>query len=132
MKAVGIRWIGAVLIVGAGLANLHIPHFLLESKSGFGFAEYLLELVRLANFTASLVAFDVSRCRRRRWITGIIVCAFSAVLWLAQETVDLPGLPAHWLEPSRIAALAIEAVFVLTAWHRLFADRRSENDIHAT
>jgi hypothetical protein len=133
MKLMRIQWTSAVLIVGVGLVNLHIPHFILESKSGFSSAEYLFGLMLLVNFLASLVAaLCISRSIRAGWIIGIIVCALSAILWLAQETVGLPGLPQQWLEPSRIAALAVEGIFVLTAWHQLFVERHSENDIHAT
>jgi len=127
------HWIGILLIVVGGLFNFHIPHFFLEPRSSVGTAEHLLELVLCANVIASLVAaLGIFRSMRWGWIIGIVVCVFSASLWVAQETIGLPGLPQQWLEPSRIASLAVEGVFVVTALNQVFAARRAENDIHAT
>lgn len=133
MKSMRIKWTGIILIVIVGLLNFHIPHFLLESRSDFGPAEHLLELALLANVIASSVAaLGIFRSGRWGWVIGIVVCAFSASLWVAQETIGLASLPQQWLEPSRIASLAVEGVFVVTAWNQVFAARRAENDTRAT
>ena len=45
--------------------------------------------------------------------------AVSGSLYESQETAGLPGLPKARLEPSRIVALLVEAVFVMLAVRRL-------------
>jgi hypothetical protein len=42
-------------------------------------------------------------------------------LYLAQETVGLPGLPKMWLEPSRLLSLIVEGLFVVLAGFQLVA-----------
>ena len=102
-----------------GLLNFHVPHFLLESRD-LNTTEYLLEAVLLANVAASLVAaFGILCWRQWGWIIGIVVCVFSAILWVAQESIGLPGLPQQWFEPSRLVSLLIETSFVVLAWNRL-------------
>jgi hypothetical protein len=108
--------VGITLIVIVGLVNFHIPHFLLEGRTEFSAAEYLLEFILLVNVIAALIAaFGIYRGRRWGWVLGIGVSVFSAFLWLAQETVGLPGLPQQWFEPSRIASFVVEASFVAIA-----------------
>jgi hypothetical protein len=107
------------LIVLVALLNFHVPHFLLESRD-LNTTEYLLEAVLLANVAASLVAaFGILCSRQWGWIIGIVVCVFSAILWVAQESIGLPGLPQQWFEPSRLVSLLIETSFVVLAWSRL-------------
>jgi uncharacterized membrane protein YhdT len=50
------------------------------------------------------------------WALGVAVVGLSFVLYLAQETVGLPGLPQNWWEPSRIVSLIVEALFIVVAW----------------
>jgi hypothetical protein len=112
-------WTGPAFIVLVGLLNFHVPHFLLESRD-LNTTEYLLEAVLLANVAASLVAaFGILCSRQGGWIIGIVVCVFSAILWVAQESIGLPGLPQQWFEPSRLVSLLIETSFVVLAWNRL-------------
>jgi hypothetical protein len=127
-KSVANRFktLGMLLVVVVSLLDFHIPHFFLESRSNFGVAEYLLELVLLANVIASIIAaVGIYRSRRWGWLIGIAACAFSGLLWLMQETVGLPGLPQQWLEPSRLVSLIVGACFVVIAWHQL---RRNTTD----
>jgi hypothetical protein len=104
MKPQSAIWVAVTLIILVGLLNFHAPHFLLEGRTEFSTAEYLLEFILLVNVIAALVAaFGIYHCRRWGWIVGIGVSVFSALLWLAQETIGLPGLPQQWFEPNRLA-----------------------------
>ena len=112
--------LGIVLIVIVGLLNFHIPHFLLEPGTAPSASSDLLELVLLANMVGALVtAIGIWRDLRWAWLAGIIVVGIAVVLYVAQETVGLPGLPKAWLEPSRVVALLVEAMFVILAVRRL-------------
>lgn len=112
-------WTGAVLIALTGLLNFHVPHFLLEAPRVAGPASSLLELVFLANLLGALLAAAGIAFRRRRgWLLGLLVAGVSVLLYLAQETVGLPGLPQNWLEPSRLLALVIEGSFIALALAR--------------
>lgn len=111
-----VRWAGVVLIVLTGLLNFHVPHFLIESPKSSGPASDLLELVLLANLLGALIAaVGISLNLRWGWLVGVFVAVLSVVLYVAQETVGLPGLPKMWLEPSRILSLTVEALFVVLA-----------------
>lgn len=116
-----------MLIVVVGLLNFHPPHFLFQSgRSSGDTSSYVLEAVLLANLLAALVAaLGIYRDLRWAWLAGIAVAGISALLYVAQETVGLPGLPKDWAEPSRIVALAIEALFVVVA--TVPAGRRASN-----
>jgi len=127
------EWTKIVLVILVGLLNFHVPHYLFEHTSEPGRAEYLLELILVANVIAALAA-AAGIYRGQRWGSrlGIGVCLVSALLWLAQETVGLPGLPQQWLEPSRIVALLLEGIFVVTAWKKAFADCCAESGTRGT
>ncbi len=117
-----VKSAGIVLVVIIGLLNFHIPHFLLEPAKYSGYAGYLLELVLLANVLGAVAAaVAIFRNLRWGWLLGILIAGISVALYLAQETVGLPGLPKAWLEPSRILALIVEALFVLLARHPISA-----------
>jgi hypothetical protein len=112
-----IRWTGVVLITLTGLLNFHIPHFLIESPRSPTTSSPLIEIVFLANLLGALLAaVGIARRRRWGWLLGFVVCLVSFLLYLAQETVGLPGLPKMWLEPSRIFSLIVEGLFVAVAW----------------
>lgn len=111
-----VKALGIALIVVVGLLNFHIPHFLLESARSSGAASYALELVLLANVVGAVVAaVGIYHNRRWGWLLGILIAGISVLLYLAQETVGLPGLPKMWGEPSRILSLIVEALFVVLA-----------------
>jgi peptidoglycan/LPS O-acetylase OafA/YrhL len=113
------RALGIALILVVGLLNFHVPHFLIEPTS-FDTATYLLELIFAVNLIGALVAgVGIYRNNRWGWILGLAVTATSFALYLAQESVGLPGLPKVWWEPSRIVALAVETVFVVVARYQL-------------
>src|SRR5579863_1260322 len=127
-----IKALGILLIVVVGLLNFHIPHFLLEGSTEFSAAEYALEFILLANvITALIAATGIYRSRRWGWQAGVVVCAFSAVLWFVQETVGLPGLPQQWLEPSRLVSLIFDACFAFTVWHQLRRDHKMHSTMSA-
>jgi hypothetical protein len=112
------------LIVLVGLLNFHIPHFLIETAKPSAVGSGLLETVFLLNLVGSLAAAaGISMDARWGWLFGIGIATLSFVLYLAQETVGLPGLPQMWLEPSRIVALTLEAVFMIVALRHLAAVR---------
>jgi hypothetical protein len=114
------KTLGIVLIVTVGLLNFHLPHFLLERAGSAGEAANSLELVFLANLLgAAIAAAAIWGHRRWGWLLGVLVAGLSFVLFLAQETVGLPGLPRNWWEPSRIVALIVEALFVVLAWKQV-------------
>ena len=109
-----VRTLGIVLIVIVGLLNFHLPHFLLESTTYFSYATYLLEFALLVNLLGAVVAaVGIYRNLRWGWLLGMLIVGVSFVLYLAQETVGLPGLPKMWWEPSRIVSLIVEALFVV-------------------
>jgi hypothetical protein len=115
-----VTWAGIVLITLTGLLNFHVPHFLVESPRVAGPGSSLLELVFLANLLGALAAaVGIARHRRWGWLLGVLIAGVSALLYVAQETVGLPGLPQRWLEPSRILALIVEATFVALARSQL-------------
>lgn len=80
---------------------------------------------------AFIAAIGIYRSRCWGWQVGVTVCAFTFLLWIAQETIGLPGLPQQWLEPSRIVSLFIEGTFVAIAWRVALAAARANTDIRA-
>jgi hypothetical protein len=122
---------GIVLIVLVGVLNFHVPHFLLESPRSFSSASSLLELALFANVLGAVVAAcGIFRDRRWGWLLGILIAAISCLLYLAQETVGLPGLPRMWWEPSRIVSLMVEGLFVVLASSQAVRSRRKRSDHH--
>jgi uncharacterized membrane protein YhdT len=120
---------GIVLIVIVGLLNFHVPHFLIESPKSFGSASSLLELALSANLLgAAVAAVGIYRNRRWGWLLGILLAGICFVLYLAQETVGLPGLPQTWWEPSRIVSLMVEGLFVVLASSQVVSSRRKRSD----
>jgi len=118
------KTLGIVLIVIVGLLNFHLPHFLLERAMAAG-NETNLELVFLANLLgAAIAAVAIWRNQRWGWLLGLLVVGLSFVLYLAQESVGLPGLPQNWLEPSRIVSLIIGALFILVARKQFVSSRQ--------
>lgn len=119
---------GVLLILAIGLLNCHVPHFLLEPGKATGRASALLEAVLLANVLAAVVAaVGIALGRPWGWRLGSAVAVFSVLLWLAQETIGLPGLPRQWGEPSRIVALLLEAAYLALARVALGrAERRAD------
>jgi hypothetical protein len=110
------KWTGIALIVLVGLLNFHVPHFLLEAPKSFAAPSAILELALLANALGAVVAaVGIFANLRWGWLLGLLIAALSFVLYLAQETVGLPGLPKNWGEPSRLVSLLVEGLFVILA-----------------
>ncbi len=121
--------IGIILIVITGLLNFHIPHFLIEPND-LSSASRILEIVYLINLLGAFgAAFGIYRDKRWGWLLGIGVSILSASLWLAQETIGLPGLPQQWFEPSRIVSLVIEVIFVIVAVRQLRIKMSSNTEL---
>jgi hypothetical protein len=113
-----MKTLGIVFIVVTGLLTFHPPHFLLEAgKHSIGQGVYLLDCGLAANLLAAAVvaAIGIARNARWGWWLGIVLAAVAVGLYLLQQTIGLPGLPRNWADPSRIVALAVEAVFVAVA-----------------
>ena len=121
-----VRAVGSVLIIIVGLLNFHIPHFILESTTQFNSETYVLGLILLANFIgAALAALAICRNEHWGWLLGTAIVGLSFALYLAQETIGLPGLPRVWREPSRLLSLLVEVLFVIVAVRSL-RDSRTE------
>ncbi len=115
-----VRIPAIVLIILVGLFNFHIPHFLIETTTRFDLAAQVLELVLVLNVLGALcAAFGIFLNARWGWQLGVFIACVSFLLYLAQETVGLPGLPKQWLEPSRILSLILEGLFVVLALRAL-------------
>ena len=113
----GLKVTGIILIVITGLLNFHPPHFLLESHKSFGATPSSIEFGLFMLVIAALVSVSgIYKNLQWGWILGVVVSITSVLLWLAQETIGLPGFPKMWFEPSRIVALAIEIAFVVIAY----------------
>jgi len=126
------RRIGAAaLIVVIGLLNFHVPHFLLESGNPTGtVGARLLEAALLITMAAAVgAAIGIYRDRPWGWYLGGLVVLVGVAMYVAQETIGLPGLPRVWWEPSRILALALEALYLHLAmkncakWRRRYSRR---------
>jgi uncharacterized membrane protein YhdT len=114
------RTFGVILIAIVGLLNFHIPHFLLEPVAHSDYASRILELALLANLIGGVIAaLGVYRVMRWGWMLGVYIASFSIFLYLLQETIGLPGLPQAWSEPSRIASLIVDVLFLVLAWRQL-------------
>lgn len=99
-----------------------IPHFAIEARNDVGSDSSILELVFVANLLGALIAAaGIYRDLRGGWVLGVIISVVSFALYIAQETVGLPGLPQNWAEPSRIVSLVVEAVFFVLAYRVLVA-----------
>lgn len=123
-RAHGGRVAGTVLVIVIGLLNFHVPHFLFQAPGAGGRAGYGLEAVLALNVAAAVVAaVGIARRRRWGWIVGVVVTVVSLALWLAQETVGLPGLPQAWTEPSRLLAAVVECAYLVLAGRRLLRAR---------
>src|SRR5205823_6542708 len=80
----------------------------------------LLEIGLAVNLVAALVAaMGIWRDSRWGWILGVVISSVASGLYLAQQTVGLPGLPKNWVEPSRIVALLVQALFIALAVRQL-------------
>lgn len=109
-------------MVIVGLLNFHIPHFLLESSTRFDPAAYALAFgLSMVLLGALIAAAGIWRDARWGWLLGIGMAGVAVALYVAQETVGLPGLPKAWLEPSRLVALLVELTYVSLAASRLVA-----------
>ena len=71
---------------------------------------------------AVVAAAGIALGVRWGWLLGILIVGVCIALYLAQETVGLPGLPQNWWEPSRIVALVLEAPFVVLARHQVVTE----------
>lgn len=112
--------LGVVLILVTGLLTFHPPHFLLEAGRPNTPAAAALEIGLAINLPAAIVAAAaIWRDARWGWALGLLIAATAVGLYIAQQTIGLPGLPKDWLEPSRIVALAVEGSFITLSIRQL-------------
>jgi uncharacterized membrane protein YhdT len=72
---------------------------------------------------AAVAALATCRSARWGWLLGVAIIGISFALYLAQETIGLPGLPQVWLEPSRLLSLLLEILFMIMALREFTASR---------
>jgi hypothetical protein len=114
-----VKWAAIALLVLLGLLQLHLPHFLIESRAYLGYATYP-GLVLLATMLGSAVAaVGIYRHQRWGWMLGILIAGISWVLYVVQETVGLAGLSQIWWEPTRILSLLLAGILVILAAYQL-------------
>src|ERR1700739_2945100 len=94
------------------LLQLHLPHYLFETAVHVRDAAYPGPIL-IAVMVASVAASVAIVCDRRvGWLVGIGVSVASCVLYVAQVTTGLPGLPNAWSEPTRLLSVLLAGVFV--------------------
>jgi hypothetical protein len=106
-----LKWLAIAAILVAGL--IHV----VEARDAFAEATYK-GLLFVANGVGALVAaIGVQRNQRELgWVLGLLVTGGAFLAYLASRTVGLPGLPAEpdaWLEPTGVASLVCEGLFVV-------------------
>ena len=120
------KMLGAAVIMIVGLFNFHIPHFVLERSPDSGARASWLELLFLAVVLGAVVAaIGIWRASRWGWLIGVLVVAVAVALYVIQESLGLPGMPQNWFEPSRIASLIFDALFIAVA-HKYIGFHRPE------
>ena len=110
-NAHSLKIVAVVAIVATGLIHLG------TAREASGEATYK-GLLFVANGVGALVAaFAVHRDRADwGWLLGALVAGGAFLGYVLSRTVGLPGLPAEpdaLLEPSGIASLVAEAVFLM-------------------
>ena len=106
-----VKWLAIAAILGVGLIHL------LEAQDAFGDATYK-GLLFVANGAGVLIAaLGVYRNRQVvGWLLSLLIAAGAALAHVASRTIGLPGLPAEpgaWFEPSGVASLVCESLFVI-------------------
>jgi len=76
---------------------------------------------------ALTAAATIRRNRRWGWLLGLLVAAASWVLYVAQETGDLPGLQQTWWEPTRLLSLILAVLYVRLASRVLTQHAKTKN-----
>ena len=106
-----LKWLAIAAILGAGL--IHV----VEARDAFGEATYK-GLLFVGNGVGALAA-AIGIYRHQRvlgWLLGLLVAGGAIVAYVASRTIGLPGLPAEpdaWLEPTGVASLLCEALFLI-------------------
>jgi hypothetical protein len=106
-----VKWLAVAAILATGL--IHV----VEARDAFGDATYK-GLLFIGNGVGALVAaVGIYQDRRALgWVLGLLVAGGAIVAYVASRTIGLPGLPAEpdaWLEPTGVASLLCEGLFVV-------------------
>ena len=106
-----LKWLAIAAILGTGF--IHI----IEARDSFGEARYKGLLFVANGLGAVVAAFGLYRGQREwGWVLGLLVAGGAFLGYVASRTVGLPGLPAEpdaWLEPTGVASLVCEALFIV-------------------
>jgi uncharacterized membrane protein YhdT len=106
-----VKWLAIAAILGTGFVHV------LEAKDAFGDATYK-GILFLGNGAGALVA-AIGILRNQRalgWLLGLLVAGGAILAYVASRTIGMPGLPAEpdaWLEPSGVASIVCEVLFVI-------------------
>ena len=110
MKAKRLEWLGAVIIFFIGIIHLYLfPEEYEQSR--------VIAALFLLNFCAAIIAsVGIRRQATWGWVLGVAVALGSIYGYVLSRTVGMPGMPVEeWLYPVGVAALMLEAGFVIVA-----------------
>jgi hypothetical protein len=110
---------GVLLILLVGLIHLmDAPDSMTESTTK--------GLFFYANFVGAIVAaVGIFLNRTWGWALGFLVAAGAFIGYIVSRTVGIFGLPPDvWMEPLGIAALVVEALFIVVALRAFTASRQ--------
>lgn len=102
------KWAAILLILAVGVIHLALaPEYLDETA-------YVGALFIATAAAAGFSAIGIARGRAWAWLLGALVAGTAFILFIASNTVGLPGLAKEW-EVSGFVALAVEGLFVALA-----------------
>ena len=105
-----LKWLAVATILVTG--GIH----LFEARDAFGDAAYKGILFVANGLGAIVAAVGILRDRSWGWWLGLAIAGGAMLAYILSRTVGLPGLPAEpdaWLEPTGVASLIAESIFVI-------------------
>jgi len=97
---------------------------LFETAAHVSYAGYPGPILIATMLASVAAAVAIVSDRRVGWLVVIGVCVASWVLYVAQVTMGLPGLPDVWSEPTRLVSVLLAGVFVTLAARELATQNR--------
>lgn len=105
-----------VLIAAVALVASALVHFV-ETPAAFSDATYKGVLFIANGLAAVVAAIGILRGKWSwGWLLGLVVASGAIAGYVASRTIGLPGIPAEpgaWLEPSGVASVVAEGIFLL-------------------